>query len=96
MDYDAFVAAKRRSEVPTGHAPGELNPKLFDFQRAIVAWAVRRGRAAIFADTGLGKTLMQLSWAAEVSAHTDGIILILAPLAVSVLGTGMSEHQGRR
>lgn len=83
MDYDSFVASKRRSEVPTGHAPGELNPHMFDFQHAIVSWAVRRGRAAIFADTGLGKTLMQLSWAAEVSDHTDGIILILAPLAVS-------------
>lgn len=83
MDYDDFVAKKRRSEVPTGHTPGELNPYLFDFQHAIVSWAVRRGRAAIFADTGLGKTLMQLAWAAEVSAHMNGIILILAPLAVS-------------
>ena len=69
-DYDQFVAAKRRCEVATGHQPGDLNPSLFDFQRAIVAWAVKRGRAAIFADTGLGKTLMQLSWAAEVAEHT--------------------------
>lgn len=83
MDYESFVASKRRHEQPTGHQPGELNKNLFDFQRAIVAWAVRRGRAAIFADTGLGKTLMQLSWAHEVYTHTDGIVLILAPLAVS-------------
>ena len=83
MEYDVFVENKRRSEVPTGHHPGVLNKHLFDFQHAIVSWAVRRGRAAIFADTGLGKTLMQLSWAAEVSDHKDGIILILAPLAVS-------------
>jgi len=83
MEYDAFVASKRRSEVPTGHTTGELNPHLFDFQHAIVSWAVRRGRAAIFADTGLGKTLMQLAWAQEVSAHTGGIVQILAPLAVS-------------
>ena len=56
-DYDAFIAGKRRSEVATGHNPGELNENLFDFQAAIVNWAVRRGRAAVFADTGLGKTL---------------------------------------
>lgn len=82
-DYDAFVASKRRAEVATGHKPGELNEHLFDFQHAIVEWAIRRGRAAIFADTGLGKTLMQLSWAAEVASHTGGTVLVLAPLAVS-------------
>lgn len=81
--YEDFIKSKRRSEIATGHTPGELNEHLFDFQHAIVSWAVRRGRAAIFADTGLGKTLMQLSWADEVSTHTNGIVLILAPLAVS-------------
>jgi DNA modification methylase len=83
MDYEDFVKSKRRAEVATGHAPGELNEHLFDFQHAIVSWAVRRGRAAIFADTGLGKTLMQLSWADEVQSHTGGIVVVLAPLAVS-------------
>lgn len=82
-NYEAFVKGKRRSEVPTGHKPGDLNKNLFDFQRTIVEWAVRRGRAAIFADTGLGKTLMQLSWANEVASHTGGAVLVLAPLAVS-------------
>lgn len=83
MDYDQFVASKRRHEVATGHKPRDLNPNLFDFQHAIVSWAVRRGRAAIFADTGLGKTLMQLSWADEVASYAKGPVLILAPLAVS-------------
>ncbi len=83
MEYEDFVAAKRRKEVATGHQPGDLNEHLFDFQHAIVGWAVRRGRAAIFADTGLGKTLMQLSWADEVASHTGGSVLVLAPLAVS-------------
>lgn len=83
MDYESFVASKRRAEVATGHKPGALNEHLFDFQHAIVSWAVRRGRSAIFADTGLGKTLMQLSWADEVATHTGGMVLILAPLAVS-------------
>lgn len=81
--YDTFIKSKRRAEVATGHAPGDLNENLFDFQHAIVSWAVRRGRAAIFADTGLGKTLMQLSWADEVASHTGGMVLLLAPLAVS-------------
>jgi hypothetical protein len=83
QNYEDFVAGKRRAEVATGHHPGRLNEHLFDFQHAIVSWAVRRGRAAIFADTGLGKTLMQLSWADEVASHTNGAVLILAPLAVS-------------
>lgn len=82
-EYEEFVRSKRRIEVATGHTPGDLNDHLFDFQHAIVSWAVRRGRAAIFADTGLGKTLMQLSWAEEVASRTSGIVLILAPLAVS-------------
>lgn len=81
--YAEFVKSKRRAEVATGHAPGQLNEHLFDFQNAIVSWAVRRGRSAIFADTGLGKTLMQLSWADEIATHTGGMVLVLAPLAVS-------------
>ena len=83
MDYDDFVKKKRRSDVATGHAPGPLNEYLKPFQHAIVSWALRRGRAAIFADTGLGKTIMQLSWASDVQSHTGGKVLILAPLAVS-------------
>jgi DNA modification methylase/superfamily II DNA or RNA helicase len=69
--------------VATGHHPGDLNEHLFDFQHAIVSWAVRRGRAAIFADTGLGKTAMQTAWADEVRRHTQGRVLIVAPLCVA-------------
>jgi len=83
MDYDQFVQRKRRAEVATGHQPSDLNEYLKPFQHAIVSWAVRRGRAAVFADTGLGKTIMQLSWADEVQSHTGGKVLVLAPLAVS-------------
>jgi DNA modification methylase len=83
VSYEEFIQGKRRSEVATGHNPSELNEHLFDFQAAIVKWAVRRGRAAIFADTGLGKTLMQLSWADEVARNTGHPVMILAPLAVS-------------
>jgi hypothetical protein len=94
MEYELFVANKRRMEVATGHQPGQLNEHLFDFQHVIVSWAIRRGRAAIFADTGLGKTLMQLSWADEVASHTDGMVLILAPLAVSEQTIEQGKHFG--
>jgi len=83
MQYEQFIESKRRGEKPTGHNPIELNENLFDFQHAITSWAIRRGRCAIFADTGLGKTLMQLSWAQEVAQHTGNPVMILAPLAVS-------------
>jgi hypothetical protein len=56
---------------------------LFDFQQSLVEWAVRRGRAAIFADCGLGKTAMQLTWAQNVAQHADQPVLILTPLAVA-------------
>lgn len=80
MNYDQFLAAKKLVDRPTGLGTiPALSTHLFDFQRDIVAWALRRGRAAIFADCGLGKTLMQLEWA----RHVPGRVLILAPLAVA-------------
>ncbi len=83
MDYQQFLEQKRVSDPPTGFDPVAINPQLFPFQRDIVRWAVRRGRAAIFADCGLGKTPMQLDWARLVSEKVGGPVLILAPLAVS-------------
>ena len=61
LDYDQFLANKAISDPATGldQVP-ELSPMLFDFQRDIVTWALRRGRACIFADCGMGKTPMQL------------------------------------
>ena len=83
MDYQDFLSRKNFFDPCTGHEPSVLNQILFDFQRDIVRWALRRGRSAIFADCGLGKTLMQLEWANQVHNHTGGKILILAPLAVA-------------
>lgn len=83
MDYATFLRTKANHDEPSGFDPGELNPCLFDFQRDIVRWGLRRGRAAVFADTGLGKTLMQLEWANKVSKHEKDNVLILAPLAVA-------------
>ena len=79
MSYEKFLAAKRRAELPDGFAAESLPDALFPFQRDIVGWACKRGRAAIFADTGLGKTAMQMAWAAQV----PGRVLVVAPLAVA-------------
>ena len=83
MEYEEFLASKRIAQKPNGFEPQNLNPFLFDFQCDIVTWACRKGRAAIFADCGMGKTIMQLSWAEQVHAHEGGQILIVAPLAVA-------------
>ena len=83
MDYEEFISGKRKSARPSGFEPGDLPDNLFDFQSAIVSWACRKGKAAIFADCGLGKTAMQLSWADQVAKRTGGRVLVLAPLAVS-------------
>ena len=77
--YSAFLARKRREWVGTGVASFAPPLSLYPFQAALTSWALRKGRAAIFADTGLGKTAMQLSWA----AHIPGRVLIFAPLCVA-------------
>jgi DNA modification methylase len=85
MNYEEFLAKKVKSIQFSGFEIEEnkLNKNLFDFQRFIVQRALRAGKYAIFADCGLGKTLMQLEWANQVSIHTGQPVLILAPLAVS-------------
>src|SRR5574337_145462 len=84
-DYTTFLESKRIKAQPVGFdvADGDINPMLFPFQRDVVRWALRRGRAALFEDCGLGKTPQQLEWARHVCAHTGGDVLILAPLAVA-------------
>lgn len=81
--YNDFIANKRLQNPPSGFEPSKLNEGLYDFQRDIVRWACRKGKAAIFADCGMGKTIMQLSWAEQVYKHTGKNVLIVAPLAVS-------------
>lgn len=85
LTYEAFLQSKRIFATPAGfdYPKDSLHPALFPWQRDIVYWALRRGRAAIFADCGLGKTLMQLVWAERVAHHTGKPVLILAPLAVA-------------
>jgi hypothetical protein len=80
-DYQAFLATKTRKVPDAGITidTNDLHPSLFAFQRDLVAWAAKKGRAAIWADTGLGKTRMQLEWARALGHKT----IIAAPLAVT-------------
>lgn len=83
MDYQEFLERKAFRHISAGFEAGEMPYPLFDYQEPIVRWALKRGKAAIFADTGLGKTIMQLSWADQVAKNTGNPVLVLAPLAVS-------------
>ena len=85
MKYQEFLQKKNFTDVSSGfHLPeSALNQKLFNYERTIVSWALARGRSAIFADTGLGKTAMQVEWAKRVVEHTGGSVLIVAPLCVA-------------
>lgn len=87
-DYESFLAEKSPVDPPSGLAditvaldrlPAAMKP----FQRDITGWALRRGRAALFEGTGLGKTVQQLAWGAEVAAQEQGPVLLLTPLAVA-------------
>jgi DNA modification methylase len=83
--YQEFLQQKQKSIIHSGFDldKKKLNKKMFDFQKFIVIRALKAARYAIFADCGLGKTLMQLEWANQVNKHTGKPVLILAPLAVS-------------
>lgn len=81
--YAEFLAAKTQSDDPAGFEPLWTPDFLYDFQHALVDWAVRQGKAALFADCGLGKTPMQLVWAENVHRKTGRPVLLATPLAVS-------------
>jgi hypothetical protein len=84
-EYQEFLNKKQKAHVFSGFdiESESLNNSMFEFQKFIVKRALKAGKYAIFADCGLGKTLMQLEWANQVSIHTNKPVLILAPLAVS-------------
>jgi hypothetical protein len=81
--YAEFLLRKTQTTSDGGFAPGGLPSFLFDFQAALTDWALRKGRAAVFADCGLGKTPMQLAWSEQVLRRENKPVLILTPLAVS-------------
>ncbi|MDP3768804.1 MAG: helicase [Dehalococcoidia bacterium] len=81
--YAAFIHAKTQCDGDSGFAPIAIPDVLFDFQKALVEWAIRRGRAALYEDCGLGKSPQELTWADNVVRKTNGAVLLLTPLAVS-------------
>lgn len=84
MEYLEFLKSKIFVLESSGFDvdKSELNPKMYEFQKDIVRWALAKGRSCIFADCGLGKTLMQLEWSQKVHERTGKNVLILAPLSV--------------
>lgn len=82
-DYDAFIASKTKRRIASGFEPYPIKAPLFDWQKAVVRWAVRNGCAALFEECGLGKTLQQLEWARQVAKKTGAPVLILTPLCVA-------------
>lgn len=85
MEYQDFLENKKiRIENKGIDVPIEnLNPNLFEWQKHIVKWALKRGKSALFEDCGLGKTIQQLEWANQINLYTQEPVLILAPIAVS-------------
>lgn len=81
-DYQSFIRSKSQWHNDHGIKVGSLPSFLYDFQAHLVEWALRKGRAAIFADCGLGKTALMLAWANEIVKQENKPILIVAPLAV--------------
>lgn len=83
MDYKKFLEKKSYTAPPAGFEPKNLNSNLFDFQKDIASWACKRGRGAIFAGTGLGKSLQELSWAQALYDATGERTIVFTPLAVA-------------
>lgn len=94
MDYKTFVLSKSHQYSDTGFSPILNHDFLFDFQKFIVEKALRKGRFAKFADTGLGKTAMFLSWSENVTAKTGKNVLICTPLAVAAQTIREAEKFG--
>ena len=93
--YNEFLDRKSELDPPTGLEAKDIPPlsdKLFPFQRDIVRWALQRGRAAIFAQTGLGKSLMELAWANAITESWNGDVIIFTPLAVA----GQMVEEGKK
>jgi superfamily II DNA or RNA helicase len=88
MNYFDFIEKKRHTIGEFGFEPNYIPEMAFDFQQAIIERAVKKGRIAIFADTGLGKTLMQLEWACCVNEATGGPVIVHSPVGV--------RHQTKR
>lgn len=102
IEYNIFLERKSQLGGEHGFEPVFLPPFLFDFQRELVTWATRKGRSAIFADCGMGKTPMQLVWSENVHRKVNRPVLILTPLAVAHQATeeaakfGIDAHHSHK
>ena len=94
MSYIDFIETKSFASRQAGFDADLSSYPLFPYQKDIVRWACMRGKSAIFADTGLGKTMMQLTWASQVVKETGGKVIILAPLAVKEQTIAEAEKFG--
>lgn len=85
MDYPTFLQSKQKLHKPTGFnvAKSKLNSFLFPWQQDVTKWGLTLGKAALFEERGLGKTLQQVEWAKQVAIHTGKQVLIVCPLAVA-------------
>ena len=92
MSYQKYLAGRAQASSLYGFTDAKMPDFLFDFQKALTDWAIRKGRAAIFADCGLGKMLMELVWAQEMVRRTNKPALIMTPLAVSA----QLAHEGEK
>lgn len=95
-EYEKFLQGKKRAATSSGfeYAKEKMCEKLFEWQKDIVFWSLKKGRSAIFADCGLGKTLMQLQWAKAVAETEKRPVLIVCPLAVAEQTKRESEKFG--
>ena len=93
-DYKSFLESKALRVEPMGFDPGDdISDSLFPFQRDVVRWACRKGKACLFEDCGCGKTIQQLEWARLVCRQSGGgTVLVVAPLAVSA----QTVREGRK
>lgn len=94
VTYGAFLDGKAHEGADHGFDPDWMPDALFDFQSDMARWAVRKGRAALFEDCGMGKTAQLLAWAHNVAEHEDGRVLILSPLAVAAQTVREAEKFG--
>lgn len=94
MNYDEFLKSKAIAAPESGFDvdPDRMKGSLFEWQRDIVRWSLKKGKAALFEDCGLGKTIQQLEFAAKVAEHEGKPVLIVAPLAVA----DQTRREGKR
>ena len=93
-EYEKFLKSKAQCKDDGGFAPNYMPDFLFDFQRHLTEFAIRKGKTALFEDCGLGKTPQFLVWAENVVRHTNGKLLVLSPLAVSAQTLRQAEQFG--